>query len=674
MALSVFTYLFVDKTIEQTDLPSVDPELSQLVLDRHDRLLRAYTVSDGIWRMPVSLNDVDPRYFTYLLNYEDKRFYEHNGVDYKAVIRAIFQTLINGEIISGASTITMQVARLLEPQKDNRWLAKLRQSRVALALERRLSKQHILELYIKLAPFGGNIEGIRAASLAYLQKEPLRLTAAEIGLLVALPQSPEKRRPDRQASQALNGRNHVLARLHSNGMLSKEEMIAAKSEAIVNDRVSFPSFAAHLADRVSQKFALQRSISVSIDRDLQSTLERYVRNKVSDYASGISLSVLVMDHKTGDVLSSIGSPDYLDHQRNGFVDMTQISRSPGSTLKPVIYALAFDNGIAHPETLINDSPTYFGSYAPKNFDNTYRGTVRVREALKLSLNVPAVALLQALGPAQLMSSLRKAGALPKLPTTAPPGLAVGLGGVGMSLTDLVTVYASIASGGESVSPNFLARKDLPRNNQQILSKISAWQVTQILKELPGPSVSETERLAYKTGTSYGNRDAWAIGFDGQHVVGIWIGRPDGGAIPGMLGASTAAPVLFDVFGRIKPRLSAHLPMPRGTMVATTSQLPLPLRYFSSDVMGVHGLQRKPNIVFPPDGARVDLQVESKQPFPLIAKVKFGKPPFTWIADGNPVAVAVYERETEIHPDGPGYMNLSVLDADGISENIRVLID
>jgi penicillin-binding protein 1C len=657
--------------IERTEIPPLSLETSVTVLDRNGDLLRAYTVADGRWRLPATTKDVDPRYIAHLIAYEDKRFYRHHGVDPRAMVRAVGQALWSGHVVSGGSTLTMQVARLLEESGTGKWRPKLRQARLAVALERQLSKTQILNLYLKLAPFGGNLEGVRAASISYFGKEPNRLTAAQSALLVALPQSPEMRRPDRAAARAEFARNRVLDRLAGFGALPLDEAQVAKRETMPSARISFPAIAPHLADRARRARQVANVHQLTVKRDLQMTLEKLARSHVADQEGGLSAAILVMDHQTGEILASVGSAGFLDTDRSGFIDMTRAIRSPGSTLKPLIYGLAFEAGLAHPETLIDDKPTAFGDYAPQNFDKQFYGTISVRDALQYSLNIPAVALLEAVGPAQLTARMRRAGVKAQLPGNAPPGLAIALGGVGLSLTDLVTLYGAIARGGVPVAAITRMGENDPDPLKRLMKAEAAWQVADILTGVKGPFLAPDNNLAYKTGTSYGYRDAWAIGFDGQHVIGVWLGRPDGASVPGILGAGLAAPLLFECFGRLKPTLTPLAPPPPATLMVSQADLPQPLRRFRGVNAVFELAENPPEIAFPPDGAKIELGLAMGQSLPLVLKVRGGVAPFTWLADGVPFLIASRERQVEWLTNGPGFLSISVIDARGLSEQARV---
>ena len=653
-----------DQWIDTTDLPSLSLQSSVEVVDRRGALLRVYTVADGRWRLGLRLADVDPAFVAALLSYEDKRFYQHSGVDTRAMLRALAQAVWQGHVSSGGSTITMQVARLLEASGTGHWAGKLRQIRLALALERRLSKAEILTLYLKLAPYGGNLEGLRAATLAYFGKEPLRLTPAQIALLVAIPQSPEARRPDRTVAAATDARDRVLARARRDGLIDNDQLRAARSEVVPAARRSFPALAPHMADRVLAETPGPSRHQLTLDKTLQIKLEQLAREVVAAQGARLQVALVVADHASGEILASVGSAAFQADQRAGFVDMTRAIRSPGSTLKPLIYGMAFDEGLAHPETLIEDQPSDFNGYRPQNFDRHYRGTIRIREALQQSLNIPVVALAEAMGPAKLLARLDQAGVPYALPN-GTAGLAIALGGIGLRLEDMVQLYAMIARGGVSLPLIHQAQAQNPQG-QRVLSEAAAWQIGDILAGLAPPPGAPANRLAYKTGTSYGHRDAWAIGYDGRHVIGVWMGRPDGTPVPGAFGADLAAPVLFQAFARLKPTLTPQPPAPPATLLVSTLDLPQPLRHFRSRSAAFDAPADTPAVAFPPDGAEVELLPDG-----VLARVSGGTPPFTWLANGAPVVVAERARAVMLGDLGRGFVTLSVIDAEGRSARSQV---
>jgi penicillin-binding protein 1C len=652
-------------------------EVSTVVVDGGGHLLRPFTTPSGRWRLPVTLADVDQRFIDMLLAYEDRRFHAHAGIDWQAMLRAALQFAgAGGRIVSGGSTLTMQVARLLEQQPTRNLAGKLRQMAIADALERHLRKDQILTLYLTLAPYGGNIEGIRAASLAWFGKEPRRLTTAEAALLVALPQSPEARRPDRDRAAARRARDLVLARLATAGVIAAEEAEAAAREPVPERRRPFPMLAPHLAQAALRARPGEQRIALTLDRRLQEALERLGAMRAAQLGPELSVAIVVAEHASGRILASVGSAGLLAEQSDGFIDMTKAVRSPGSTLKPLIYGLGFEFGLAHPESLIEDRPTAFNGYVPVNFDGFHRGTVSIREALIASLNIPAVIVLDAVGTARLVSRLRRAHAEPLLPDKTGPGLAIGLGGVGLTLRDLVSVYAAVARGGIPLrlEDGVAAPAASGHRAAPVLDPLAAWYVTDILADVAPPLNGSPGRIAYKTGTSYGYRDAWAIGYDGTVVVGVWVGRPDGAPVPGLSGITAAAPLLFESFDRLGGPATPLPSAPRGVLHAANPDLPEPLRRFRHPDMEMVKRDAAPEIAFPADGVDLDLGLSAGGEAPLVVKVRNGVPPFTFFANGAPFGRSAFARQGSWAPDGPGYVTLTVVDAAGRSDKVTVFLD
>lgn len=663
-------------------LPALDPALAEIrstvVLDRDGRLLRPFLTEDGRWRLPVGVDDVDPRFLDLLFAYEDRRFFSHAGVDPRAVLRAAAQGLLHGRVVSGASTLTMQVARLLEPRETRDLAAKRRQIVRALDLEARWSKRDILGFYLSLAPYGGNLEGVRAAALAWFGKEPKRLSLAESALLVALPQSPETRRPDRFPEAARRARDRVIDRALAAGVVAADDADRARREPVPTARRAFPASAPHLAEELVGERPELRVHRATVDLRIQTALEKLLRERAETWGEKQSAAIVVLDAATGELLAAVGGPDYFSVARAGAVDLTQAVRSPGSALKPFVYALAFENGLAHPETILEDRPARWGAWAPENFDQDFHGTVTARHALQQSLNMPAVALLEALGPQMLVSRLRSAGARIELAEDAPVGLAVGLGGLGIRLEDLARLYAGLATGGETRPiVRRLGEPAAPGDRRRLTDPVAAWYVADILRGAPPPQNAPFGRLAFKTGTSYGYRDAWAVGFDRRLAVAVWVGRPDGAPVPGLVGRLVAAPLLFDAWQRIgfDPE---SIPAPRGVLRATSASLPPPLRHLRRDVPKTIAATLRPRleITFPPDGARLDLGFADglADPDPVALRAHGGVPPLTWLADGRPVAEADGRRESLWHPAGPGFARLSVIDATGATATVQVRLE
>lgn len=658
-------------------------EVSVTVVDRDDRLLRAFTTADGRWRLPATNQDVDQRYLAMLLAFEDRRFYEHGGVDILALGRAALQLAMHRRIVSGASTLTMQTARLLDQRHDRTLQGKFAQILRAIQLERQLSKNEILNLYLRLAPFGGNIEGVRAAALAYFGKEPSRLSLGQAALLVALPQSPEARRPDRFASAARQARDRVLERATAAGVITPAEAARARSEKVPTKRRQFPMLAPHLAEAEVASFPQRTVHRLTIDRDRQRALQTLIAERAKLLGDRLSAALLAIDHNTGEVIAHVGSPGYLDGDRFGALDMTGALRSPGSTLKPVVYGLGFERGIAHPETLIEDRPSRFGGYRPENFDEIYLGTITIREALASSRNVPAVRVLDELSPDLLVGRLRRAGASPVLPDAARPSLAIALGGVGLTLRDLAGLYASLAQGGRHVvlshrkgeaSQRMLTGAVARDKAKSLLTSVAAWYVTDILKDAPAPDNARSGRIAYKTGTSYGYRDAFAIGYDGRYTIAVWVGRPDEASTPGLIGRTAAAPILFDAFSRMSVKREPLPKAPVGAIRLNGPELPPNLQRFArfsvADQSG-SSFHRDPlAISFPPDRSEVEV-VAGADPDPLPLKAEGGALPLTWLIDGRPIRSAPHRRDAQWQPAGPGFVKVSVIDAEGRVDRVTV---
>jgi penicillin-binding protein 1C len=645
---------------------------STLVVDRDGKLLRPYATPEGRWRMPATRENVDPRFLQLLLAYEDKRFSAHHGIDPLALGRAFAQLITHGRIVSGASTLTMQVARLLEPRAEGSFSAKLRQMVRAVEIERALSKDEILALYLSLAPYGGNLEGVRAASLAYFGKEPRRLTPGEAAMLVALPQSPERRRPDRSSRAVREARDRVLARAAAAGIFPADEIERAKHEAIPDARRPMPILAPHAADAALAAAPDRNLHRLTIDAALQTSLEELARERARALGPDISVAILAVDHASGHVLARVASADYFDTRRAGQVDMTSAVRSPGSTLKPFIYGLGFEDGLIHPETLIEDRPVRFGGYAPENFDLSFQGTVTVRRALQLSLNVPAVAVLDRVGASRFAARLEQAGGSFTLPPNEVPGLAIGLGGVGVTLNDLVALYAGLARLGTTVPlTERRASGDETGTSRRLLDPTAAWYVGSILLGTPPPENAAGGRIAFKTGTSYGYRDAWSVGFDGKRTIGVWVGRPDGAPVAGLVGRAVAAPILFDAFARAGKAMP--LPAaPKGALVIGMSKLPPPLQRFRGGLLAGESAEPQLRIMFPPNGASLELANDSAgRPDPIALKVTGGSGVLTVLVNGLPLPTAAGRRSLSFEPQGPGFVRLTVVDGRGATDSVVV---
>ena len=538
-------------------LPAPDSG-STVVLARDGTPLRAFADSDGVWRYPTTADKVSPLYLSALLHYEDRWFYRHPGINPYALLRGLVGGIVHGHIVSGGSTLTMQVARIIHPIPHT-FRGKLVQIFRALQLEAHLSKAQILDLYLNHAPFGGPIEGVEAASWAYLGKPASRLSRAEAALLAVLPQSPSRLRPDRHPVAARAARDKVLRRMRDLGVWSAAQIRDAEIEPVVARSLHAPLSAALLAERLHRQQPAARRIVSTIDANLQ----RAAEDRVSDYLSRLpahsSAALLVVDNTTLETRVYLGTSDFGDRERHGYVDMVSAPRSPGSTLKPFLYGLALDDGLITSQSLLVDAPQDFGGYAPGNFDEAFSGPVSAAQALQRSLNVPAVDVLDRVGPTRFVARLAAGGVDLGLPSGAKPNLSIILGGAATRLENLVGAYTAFANGGIAGTPRYTAEQ--PAQPRRLLSPGAAWIIRDILGSNPADVegaplegvINRHANVAWKTGTSYGYRDAWAIGVTDRWTIGVWIGRPDGTPSPGQYGAVTALPLLFQVADMLPQR-------------------------------------------------------------------------------------------------------------------------
>ena len=561
LILTVLCWLLLN-LISPADLTARQP--AQVVVDQHGQLLRAFADPNGVWRYHVSSDQVSPYYLDALFTYEDRWFYHHWGVNPLALGRAAWQWLRHGEIISGGSTLTMQVARIRYGLKGG-WADKLRQLLLALQLEWRYSKQDILEYYLNHAPFGGTLEGVEAASRSYFGYPAAQLTRAQAALLAVLPQAPSRNRPDRYPQRAEHERNKVLDRLVSFGKLSIAQAADAKLEAVVATAPKAPIIAPLLARRLHQLLPDQPVIATFLNHDLQVSLEEIARNSLHYLPERSSVAILVMEHGSGRVVGYVGSVDFADQQRFGHVDMVTAWRSPGSTLKPFIFGLAMDEGLVHSESLLLNVPLAFGDYRPVNFTHGYSGPVSVRTTLQQSLNIPSVQILERLEPGRFYARMQTAGADLHLPPGARPSLALALGGVATDLEHLVRLYSALAHGGETLKPRLTSTD--PEVREPLLSAGSAWIIRTLLSQSHDRQRRQSS-FAVKTGTSYGNRDTWAVGVTAHHTLGVWVGSPDNAAMVGHFGSVTAVPIAQAV-AALLPQTTYQLPPQPQTVTRQT---------------------------------------------------------------------------------------------------------
>lgn len=519
---------------------------AQLVVDAEGRPLRAFPDSQGVWRYPVTLEEVSPLYLEALINYEDRYFYQHPGVNPVALLRASAQAVYHGEIVSGGSTLTMQVARILEPHEKS-ISGKIQQMFRALQLEWYYSKDEILTYYLNYAPFGGTIEGVEAASFTYLGKSSKDLTASEAAMLAVLPQAPSWNRPDLYPERAKAQRNKLLDRLADFNVWPVELIDEIKQEDVWAQYNTQPVLAPLLSRELVNRYPDRRLIKTAIDLNLQTELELSVFDYIRGKEKGLSAAVIVMDNASSMPLAYIGSADFANPDRAGYVDMTKATRSPGSTLKPFIYGMALDKGLIHSESLLFDVPQSFEGYKPKNFGENFNGAVSVSQSLARSLNMPAVQVLNELSAEYFYIQLTNAGLKLSLPESATPNLSLALGGGGANLHQLVGAFSAL--GNKGLATELRLDPDQPQKKLPLLSQEASWVVQNILSQIPLNNhlshryFQPTKQIAYKTGTSYGSRDAWVLASNKKVTIGVWVGMPDGSFSLNNTGRTTAVPLL-----------------------------------------------------------------------------------------------------------------------------------
>ncbi|WP_100158407.1 peptidoglycan glycosyltransferase PbpC [Proteus columbae] len=527
-------------------LPDPEPQIATIVTAQDGTPLWRFADKEGVWRYHVELSDVSPEYLEALIAYEDRWFYQHPGVNPMAILRAAWQNLSSGRIVSGGSTLSMQVARLIDPH--SRTLGgKIKQLWRTLQLEWYYSKDEILEIYLNRAPFGGTLEGIGAASWAYLGKSPADLSAGEATLMAVLPQAPSRLRPDRYPERAQVARDKVLDRLAEYLIWPQEKVDEIKEEQVLLAPRQTPQLAPLLARRMYNE-KREPVITTTIDINIQRQLEDIANQWKYQLADKTSLAILVVDHTDMSVKGYVGSADFNDNSRFGHVDMISAWRSPGSTLKPFIYALALDEGLIHAESLLQDVPRQFDNYRPGNFDSGFNGAVSASEALSRSLNLPAVQLIEVYGAKKFAAKLRHNHLEMRFPYGSEPNLALILGGTATRMDELVSAFSALARQGKTAPLRFKPEQII--ENRVLMSQGAAWIVRRILageaRPRPDSAISPIVPLAWKTGTSYGYRDAWSIGVNARYTIGVWVGRPDGTPVAGQFGFATAVPIMNQV--------------------------------------------------------------------------------------------------------------------------------
>ncbi len=625
----------------QPVLPSDSEAVSPVLTDRAGEVLQVGSVAGDYLRLPADLDAIDPLFVRSLLAMEDQRFLDHPGVDLLATGRALRSNASAGRVVSGASTITQQLGRQYRP-RPRTYRSKAIEALEALRLDARMGKREQLERYLTRISYGSNIQGVEAASRVWLGKSARYLSVDEIALLLALPQAPEARRPDRNPVAAKAGRDRILDRMVMAELIDADLATLAKAGPVPTTRHALPN----------EHFLALQAIGdgqSTLDADEQARVARLLRQHVERQPIPVNAAALLIHAPTSEVRALVGT-GARDHA-GGWLDMTDRVRSPGSTLKPFVYGMAQDDGLLVMDSRVDDAPTRFGTYWPENFTRRYHGEVSVAEALQHSLNVPAVTVLDSVGADRFRAALRAAG--PDIRGSQGDGrgegLAIALGGTGMSARELGLLYTALANGGEA-RPLRFRTSDPVGAPHRLLTERSAEALLDTLRGAPRPqgfaNIAGTGRIAYKTGTSYGHRDSWAAGVAGDYVIVVWTGRPDGAPRAGRTGRGSAAPLLFDVAA----------PLDAGRDDTRQADAPKALQRVAS------ATDRAPVFIFPADGTElvagqrgVRLDVSSKDAVTLYV-------------EGEALT------DTLWRPDAPGFYRIRAIDRAGRSAhaNVRVI--
>ena len=582
-------------------------EPTAVITDKDGRPLRFFLPQDKRWRFPVKLTDVSPRLAEAVIASEDRWFHSHPGVNPFALMRAFYTNIKEGRVVSGASTIPMQIARMSDP-KPRTIFSKAEEAFRALQLKRIFNDDELLEIYLNLAPYGGNIEGVGAASYFYFGKSPRALTPGEIALLTALPRSPAAYDPIRNPKDSERERNKVLGQLAGRGVFTAGEAVEGTKEPIPRTKKPQPFSAPHFSEFVYRDISKGGSLKTTLDSSIQKIAEEVARRHLGLLRNdGIdNLAIVVIENDTRKLRAVVGSADYFDKGHSGQVNFTLARRSPGSALKPFLYAMALDEGIAIPDTYVLDVPTDFSGYVAENYDSKYRGKITLENALILSLNAPAVRMLSQVGLKDFHDLLLKAG----LSTLDRPsnkyGLPLILGAGEVRLLDLTNLYVTLAVGGGHepvIVTEDAAHDDTPA---ALFSPEASYLITEILTGLKRPDMpantwaltEDVPEVAWKTGTSYGHRDAWSLGFSNKYTIGVWVGNPDGRGQKGISGSEHAAPILFDIFRGVEGD-GSRISRPEGLRLGTievcreSHMLPTPYCGERDKVTYIKGVSRIP---------------------------------------------------------------------------------
>ncbi len=588
--LSALLLFFALDFIMPFPVETLRREPTAVITDKDGRPLRFFLPADKRWRFPVKLAEVSPRLVEAVIASEDRWFRSHPGVNPLALIRALYSNLKEGRVVSGASTIPMQIARMSDPKPRNIFSKALEAFR-ALQLKRIFNDDELLEIYLNLAPYGGNIEGVGAASYFYFGKNPRALTPGEVALLTALPRSPAAFDPVRNPKDSERERNKVLGQLAVRGVISPGEAAEGRKEPVPRTRKPQPFSAPHFSEFVYRNVSKGGSLRSALDPSIQKIAEEVARRHIGLLRSdGIdNLAIVVVENETRKLRAMVGSADYFDKEHSGQVNYTLARRSPGSALKPFLYAMALDEGIAVPGTYVLDVPTDFSGYVAENYDSKYRGKITLENALILSLNAPAVRMLSQVGLKDFHDLLLGAGLSTLDRPSGKYGLPLILGAGEVRLLDLTNLYATLAVGGGH-GPVVVAEEGAHESPPaELFSPEASYLITEILTGLKRPDMpantwaltEDVPEVAWKTGTSYGHRDAWSLGFSSKYTVGVWVGNPDGRGQKGISGSEHAAPILFDVFRGVEgdgSRISSPEGLRLGTIEVCRESHMLPTPY------------------------------------------------------------------------------------------------
>lgn len=529
-------------------------EYSTIITDNKGEVVNAYLTKDQKWRMKTELDEISPLLQKTIIAKEDKHFYSHPGVNPFAVIRAFFRNIF-GHRTSGASTITMQVAKALEPGKRNIW-TKLRQMFRAFQLELKYSKKEILQLYLNLVPYGGNIEGVKAASLLYFNKNPDHLSLAEITALSIIPNNPGRLVIGKNNDIIIQERNKWLRRFAASKVFTQKEIEDALAEPLAATRGTVPHNIPHLSYKLKKQGGdiIKTNIDLNTQLKTEKLVEDYIRTQRLKNIK--NAAVVIIDNKTHKVITYVGSSNFKDTTDGGQVNGANAVRQPGSTLKPLLYALCFDEGLLTPKTIMTDVAVNYQGYAPENYDEKFNGYVTVEFALEHSLNIPAVKGLRMLGHEKMIQKLANCNFKQIQKDRRKLGLSMILGGCGTTLEELTGLFSAFANEGVYISPS-ITQNDTLHQKLNVISPAADFMINEILSKVNRPDFplnwTATERMpkiAWKTGTSYGRKDAWSIGYNKNFTVGVWTGNFSGVGVADLSGANVATPLLFKIFNTV----------------------------------------------------------------------------------------------------------------------------